>query len=210
MLLHALHAANAGYAVVISSEETDVLVISLAFKTFIATTMFIKTTKQSRTTSADVSKVVQVVGGQVCRALPGFHTFTGCDSVSAFFGQGKVKALKLLSQNRSFVQEIGMHWQLEEELAKISNYLLHSRLFCARQEKINSNQLPPCVDCLKLHAQRANYQAAIWRRSLQPSPEVPTPVDHGWLLDGEGGLSIKWMTGSSSNSPSRIFVLYLH
>lgn len=104
----------------ISSEDTDVLVISLAFKTFIATPMFItETTKQSRTTYVDVSKVVQVVGGQVCRALPGFHAFTGCDSVSAFFGQGKVKALKLLSQNRSFVnlfQEIGMYWQLEEEL----------------------------------------------------------------------------------------------
>jgi len=81
--------------------------------------MFIKTTKQSTTTYVDVSKVVQVVGGQVCRALPGFHAFTGCESVSALFGQGKVKALKLLSQNRSFVnlfQEIGMHWQLEEEL----------------------------------------------------------------------------------------------
>ena len=70
MLLHASHAANAGYAVVISSEDTDFLVISLAFKTFIATPMFIKTTKQSRTTYVDVSKVLQVVGGQVCRALP--------------------------------------------------------------------------------------------------------------------------------------------
>ena len=51
----------------ISSEDTDVLVISLGFKTFIATPMFItETTKQSRTTYVDVSKVVQVVGGQVC------------------------------------------------------------------------------------------------------------------------------------------------
>ena len=90
MLLHASDAANAGYAVVISSEDTDVLLISLAFKTFIATPMFIKTTKQSRTTYVDVSKVLQVVGGQVCRAFPGFLAFTGCDSVSAFFGQGKV------------------------------------------------------------------------------------------------------------------------
>ena len=71
MLLHASHAPNAGYAVVISSEDTDFLVISLAFKTFIATpSMFIKTTKQSITTYVDVSKVLQVVGGQVCRALP--------------------------------------------------------------------------------------------------------------------------------------------
>jgi len=119
ILLHALHAANAGYAVVISSEDTDVLVISLALKSSIASPLFIKTTKQSRTTYVDISKVCQMVGSQVCSALPGFHAFTGCDSVSAFFGKGKVKALKLVSKTKAFVnlfQEIGMHWQLGEEL----------------------------------------------------------------------------------------------
>ena len=68
------------------------------------------------------------------------------------------------------------------------------RLFCAKQGKVDSNQLPPCADCLKMHSLRANYQAAIWRRSLQSCPQVPSPVGHGWVEE-DGNLSIKWMSG---------------
>ena len=71
---------------------------------------------------------------------------------------------------------------------------LCSRLFYAKQGKVDSNQLPPCEDCLKLHAFRANYQAALWRRSLQSCPEVLSPVGHGWVQE-DGKLSTKWMSG---------------
>ena len=70
---------------------------------------------------------------------------------------------------------------------------LCSRLFYAKQGKVDSNQLPPCEDCLKLHAFRANYQTAGWRRSLQSCPKVPSPVGHGWVQE-DGKLSIKWMS----------------
>lgn len=68
------------------------------------------------------------------------------------------------------------------------------RLFCAKHGKIDSNQLPPCADTLKMHSLRANYQAAIWRRSLKNCPQVPTPHDHGWVQD-DSSLAIKWMSG---------------
>ena len=68
------------------------------------------------------------------------------------------------------------------------------RLFCAKQGKIDSNQLPPCTDCLRMHSLRANYQAAVWRRSLQSCPQVPSPVGYGWVHE-ESKLSIKWMRG---------------
>ena len=43
MLLHASHAAAAGYkAVIITSEDTDVFVLSLAFKGFIPCSVFVK------------------------------------------------------------------------------------------------------------------------------------------------------------------------
>ena len=71
---------------------------------------------------------------------------------------------------------------------------LYCRLFCAKQGKVDSNQLPPCADCLRMHSLRANYQAAIWRRSLQSCPQVPSPVGHGWVEE-DGNLSIKWMCG---------------
>ena len=35
-------------------------------------------------------------------------------------------------------------------------------------------------DELRLHVARANYQAAIWKRSLQQKIDAPSPDGHGW------------------------------
>ena len=54
-------------------------------------------------------------------------------------------------------------------------------------------------DCQAKHALRVNYQAAIWRRSLQACPEIPNPKGHGWELESDHDqqfLTIDWMTGS--------------
>ena len=102
MFLHAAHAAAAGYiTVVITSEDTDVFALSLAFKGFISCPMFVKRSQQTRTAYMDVSRIVRMLGSElyVYRSLPGLHAFTGCDSVSAFSGKNKVTALKLVKQN---------------------------------------------------------------------------------------------------------------
>ena len=52
------------------------------------------------------------------------------------------------------------------------------RLFCAKQGKVDSNQLLSCAYCLRIHSLRANYQAVIRGRSLQSCPQVPSPVVH--------------------------------
>lgn len=214
VLLHAAHAAASGYqAVVITSEDTDVFVLCLAFKSFIPCSLYVKCGKQIRTKYIDVSNVVQMFGSELCRSLPGLHAFTGCDSVSAFAGKGKLAALKIIKRKKSFqnlFQQIGMQWELTDELfAKLQEFTcmmysstpgtsdvneLRYRLFCAKKGKLDSNQLPPCADCLKKHSLRANYQAAIWRRSLQNCPQVPSPIGHGWVQE-DGKLVIKWMNG---------------
>ncbi|KAG0727938.1 hypothetical protein GWK47_033566 [Chionoecetes opilio] len=71
------------------------------------------------------------------------------------------------------------------------NELLY-QLFCTKRGEAESSQLPPCRDCLFLHAQRANFQAAIWRRYLEPKANVPSPSEHGWTEE-DGKLNILWM-----------------
>ena len=61
---------------------------------------------------------------------------------------------------------------------------------------MESSQLPPCRDCLRLHILRANYQSAIWRRSLESEPNIPDHKEHGWTTDDDGALTIQWMQGS--------------
>ncbi len=128
MLLHAAHAAAAaGYrAVVITSEDTDVFVLSLAVRGFISCPVFVKCGQQTRTTYIDVSRVVRMLGSELCRSLPGLHAFTGCDSVSVFLGKSDITALKLVKQTKSFqtlFQEIGMHWNLTDgQFAKLHEF----------------------------------------------------------------------------------------
>lgn len=60
------------------------------------------------------------------------------------------------------------------------------------------SKLPPCQDACQKHIKRANYQAAIWQRCLEPRPTVPSPHGHGWnVCRAEGNLpesiSVHWM-----------------
>ncbi|CAM4585360.1 unnamed protein product [Leuciscus chuanchicus] len=50
--------------------------------------------------------------------------------------------------------------------------------------------------CLLMHAIRANYQAAIWRQSLETMSGVPSPEEHGWNTDEEGQPTIQLMRGA--------------
>ena len=168
---------------------------------------------QTRTRYIDISMAVQLHGPEVCKCLIGLHAYTGCDSVSAFAGKRKITALKLVKRHKSFqdlFKQLGMQWEVSSELfERLQEFTcklyssnpgtsdvneLRYRLFCAKKGKLDSNQLPPCADCLRKHALRANYQAAIWKRSLQSCPQVPSPVGSGWCLE-DGKLTIDWMSG---------------
>jgi len=105
--------------VVIVSEDTDVLVLLLAFKSFIPSSVFIKSGSQTRVKYIDISRVVERVGASVCRSLPGFHAFTGCDTVSAFAGRGKVEDYRIVKQTAEFqemFQHLGMFWNMSDHL----------------------------------------------------------------------------------------------
>ena len=62
------------------------------------------------------------------------------------------------------------------------------KMYCASNGSIDSECLP-----LQLHTQRANYIYKIWKMSLEANLEVPSPVEHGWIYEGEH-LAIKWVS----------------
>ena len=74
VFLHGPHAAAAGYrAVVITSHDTDVFVLLLTFKGFISCPVFVKCSPQTRTVYTDVSRIVRMLGSELCRSLPGLR-----------------------------------------------------------------------------------------------------------------------------------------
>ena len=52
-------------------------------------------------------------GNDLCDTLLGSHAFTGCETISAFAGKGKVKGLQLLLHKTDYVtlfKTIGKTW----------------------------------------------------------------------------------------------------
>lgn len=81
LLFHAQHASRGNCkSVVIVSEDTDVLILCLAFQARISCSLYQKCGTQTRVRYIDISKVKQAVGEDVSKTLPGVHSFTGCDS----------------------------------------------------------------------------------------------------------------------------------
>jgi hypothetical protein len=218
ILLHIQHAVSTGLNnIIIVCEDTDVAILLLTFCATWKARLFLRTGTGARLKLTSVNTAADNLGLQVCAALPGLHAFTGCDTVSAFAGRGKIRALNLVKNSDDYqklFEEVGLNWTVSNELfAGLERFTceLYSiknttsvndcryRLFCAKNGEIDSHQLPPAQDCLELHIRRANYQAAIWRRSLQANDDTPSPHGHGWLLkqsdDGQDGLEIEWMKG---------------
>lgn len=215
LFLHALHAAESGYkSVIITAEDTDVMVLCLGMCHKISSHLFQKCGTKNRTRFLDITTLRSTLGGSVCDSLIGMHAFTGCDTVSAFAGRGKMTTLKQVKTNKTYqdaFQELGRSWEVSSELfEKLQEITCHMylpsthtnnvnklryELFCARRGEVESSQLPPCKDCLFMHALRANYQAAIWRRSLESQPFVANPTDYGWMRDEDGKLVVNWMRG---------------
>ena len=211
----------------ICSEDTDVFILSLAFHAEVGAALFQKCGTKTRRRVVDISKVAATVGEGVCKALIGMHAYTGCDTVSAFAGKGKAKALKLLttsSENQDTFTKVGQEWDIPpERMDKLEAFIfllyatkasstqindLRYHLFCVKKGEIERHQLPPCKDCLINHALRANYQAAIWRRCLEQEPQVPRPVGRGWKMENAGDteqLVVHWM--DSQPAPQAILDL---
>ena len=142
------------------------------------------------------------------------HAYTGCDSVSAFAGKGKLNALKIMKGDEEVRQaflELGESWELTDELfqhlEKFSCIMywkdgpkdvneLRYHMYCTKNGEIELHQLPPCQDCLLKHAQRANYQAGLWRRTLCLNPGAPDPTQSGSKVENHNGsdvLVVNWM-----------------
>ena len=103
LLLHAAHIAQFQYEyIIVHSEDTDVRLLCIAFASQIAVPMYQKCKSSTRTTYIDITSASLIQGESVSKALPGYHAYTGCDSVSCFAGRGKLSGLKLLKCNEAY------------------------------------------------------------------------------------------------------------
>ena len=118
IVLHAKHASDQGYtSVIVVSEDTDMFVLLIAFAKEIPASLYQKRGTSTRVRYMDIRKLRAVLGDKLSQALIAFHTFTGCDTVSAFAGRGKTGPLKQLKKDEvaidAFVQ-LGTSWNVDQ------------------------------------------------------------------------------------------------
>ncbi|XP_077968888.1 uncharacterized protein LOC144422864 [Styela clava] len=209
LLLHAKHCSSEFNDVIINSPDTDVLILSLAHSSDIGCNLYFLTGSGSQSRMLSIRKMVNYFGNVFCKAILGLHVFSGCDTISAFRGKGKVKGMRHLLKSKEFIQafsKLGDQWYIPENI-----YIQLSKFVCTlygysdemsvnkvrfeifQNKSLDEPCMPPSDDAIVLHSARANYQCAIHRRALQNFISAPNPDDHGWIVN-DSNINIKWIS----------------
>lgn len=93
--------------VMVKASDIDVLVIILGnMHKLSASEIYFSSigSKSNIINSINCTQLASKLGDLVCRSLPGFHAYTGCDYTASFYKKGKVKPYKELLKNRQVQQ----------------------------------------------------------------------------------------------------------
>lgn len=103
--------------VMIKASDTDILVIILGnIHKLASLEIYLSTigSKPNIINFINCTKLATTLGDLVCRALPGFHAYTGCDYTASFYRKGKVKPFKELQRNQQVQQVFANLNNIEE------------------------------------------------------------------------------------------------
>ena len=204
---------------VVHTPDTDVLVLCLGHSSVIGGTIYFHTGVGDKERTISIPEIKEKLLFQLgnsdmtvsiddfCRALIGFHAFTGCDSVSAFAGKSKKRPFKLLMKSQDYIetfQMLGQSWNLDDVIERLEKFTCHMygsslttsvnelryKTYCTKKGKITCEDLPPCHSTFLQNCNRANYQSHILCSALEGWVVNQSPVGHGSKLDDDGLLEI--------------------
>ena len=208
LVLHAAAASKGGFQrIVVSSPDTDVLILLVHFAMDIGGELWLRLPKGGRLYPAH--SIARALGIPLCKVLPPFHATTGCDTTSCLVQQGKLKPWSLLKAHTNLYTELADLGRrpLEDISDGIQQYIasiyngsptllscneLRYKLFA--RKGLQNDSLPPTTDALQQHLKRAEHQTKIWISSLDPNPSIPDPNGNGWTRNEDGVLQPVLMT----------------
>ena len=192
----------------IRTVDTDVVVLAIALQHRLTNTdLWIEFVSHGNVRYISANAIASALGSLRAIALPFFHAFTGCDTVSSFAFHGKKSAWETWN-NFSDVTETFAALSCEPEnvheyLPAVERFvvLMYDRSSScqlvndARQQLFGRkggrfDSLPPTQAALLQHIKRAAYQSGYcWHQSLQAAQVLPSCADWGWMRLSE---SSKW------------------
>lgn len=214
MMLHVANAADAGSSrVMIKTVDTDVIVLAIAcFRRMSLSELWVAFGSGKHLRYFPIHVLARNLGSERSSALPFFHAFTGCDTVSCFTGRGKKTAwevwnsftdiaqtfVKLSSEPadvQPFLPDIQMFVVLmyDRSSSKMTVNALRQHLFTKKSRSMEA--LPPTEAALLQHVKRAAFQSGYsWYRCLSAQQTLPSPNQWGWCDDGSGEWKPLWTT----------------
>lgn len=213
LFLHVADAAKKGLKnVLVRTVDSDVVVLAVAvFQKVDLEEMWIAFGTGSTFCYIGIHKVVAALGPSTSDALLAFHSFTGCDTTSAFCGRGKKTAwdtwLVYPEVTEAFHEMLQMPQELSDlSLSQLERFvvLIYDRtsacvgvnearkhLFTRKSRSLEN--IPPTQAALRQHIKRAMYQAHVWNLALVIRPQLPSPSDWGWVNSDDGWQPL-WTT----------------
>ena len=217
LVFHTKQISNSFGKIVIHTPDTDVLLIALGLASEISAELFMKTGVKSKTRIVSLEGIKDSLKtryevtdvNQASKALLGLHGFTGCDTISSFAGKGKVKPVKTMMKNQTYIDlfaSFGVTPELSEvQFTEIQKFVcdlyghqddntntVRYKMYAAKHGHLDPKSIPPCADSLRQHSLRASYQVHIWRKSLESHPIIPSPIGFGWDQNEEGDFIVSW------------------
>ena len=110
-MIYHLTSVNTTDEVIIRTNDTDVLIIALGcfsdFAPGLTLWLEIGLYKDNSLRYISINNLFSKLGPTLCKALPGYHAFSGCDYSASFSRKGKIRPYKILEKNDDVQRAFG-------------------------------------------------------------------------------------------------------
>ena len=201
MMLHIAKAADHGHKkILVRTVDTDVVVLAVSiFQNIDIDELWIHFGVGTNAKFIAVHEIANSLGPRRCTALPFFHSFTGCDTVSGFYGIGKKKAWdtwlihsdvtetfckladspdKVTDEDMKAIERfVVLMYDRTSELESVNDARM--QLFASKGRTMEN--IPPTSAALRQHTKRSALQGGhCWGQCIQQIQYLPSPAEWGW------------------------------
>ncbi|CAG9823856.1 unnamed protein product [Phaedon cochleariae] len=202
LLIHVKSAILSGHKnILISTVDSDVIVIAAAkfheLEQMGMQDLWFEFGVGKNRRYFSLSVILRGLSVEKCAALPFFHAYTGCDTVSSFHGIGKTRAWnvwgKMQEMTDVFIRLSSTDIITEEDFDKIQLFTVMMYDVTSQTETVNEcrrvlytqknrsvENIPPTEGALRQHLRRAMLQSRIWIKCLELQPYIPNATNWGW------------------------------
>ena len=207
MLLHAKDAAKKNHRRIML-RTMDTVVVVLAVSTVVSmekTQLWITFGTGKHLSYIPAHEIATSLGAEKAQALPMFHAFTGCDTVSLFAGKGKKTAFNTLrsfnAATEVFARLVTRPTSLDNVcMAVLESYVVLMYDYCGFNQEAHVHVKSQIY---RRHSTNQSCTAAacktsnilgwhVWGQAQVRDPDLPSPEFWGWSKNPTRGWEPMW------------------